>query len=471
MRRPESEAKQKHVKIVARPELPIQKIFKDHLYHALDHCDTYEQQNLVWDIAQCHTADKGTYYGQCDNCGAIAVSYGSCGNSQCPNCGMGKAEIWKELRMGETVDTVYYHVVFTVPAELNKLFVANWRFLLSLLHYAVSRTLLELAADPKYLGAVPGIIQVLQTWGARMNLHPHIHCIVTGGGLSFDGTTWVPDKCKGFLFPVALMSEKFRAHFLEGLKKMYAGGKLELSLKGKKLFHCDQDWDAFIDFLYRKEWVAYIKGTPLEGGQNAIEYLARYINKICITNSRIVKYDGENVTFRYKDYADNNTEKTMTVPAWKFIQMFLQHTLPKYFCRTRYYGFLANSVRAKNVALIKKLQGKSFYEPRFDSHTPVKEVYDILFKEKNENRPCSCCKIGRIISKSENEIRQILNPSKERISIPEPPKPTQKQWEQMSFLRFCRGHDYFFVTPNQEYIDECLAPPPPVPPPLIPAWA
>lgn len=296
-------------------------------------------------IKTCRTAALGYHVYQCDNevCGHIKYQYHSCRDRHCPNCGAIKKQEWIEARMQELLPAKYYHVVFTLPHELNSLVMGHRKLLYKLLFDASANTLLTFAKDPKYLGALPGIISVLHTWGQQLSFHPHIHCIVSGGGIA-DDNTWKEAKKNTwlFLFPVKAMGIVYRAKFLQALQQMIT--KAEVSLPG------NTDIKQLFNLLYQKDWIVYAK-APFGGPHAVIEYLGRYTHKVAISNHRIASIndaDGS-VTFDYKDYADEGKRKQMTLLCSEFIRRFEQHILPERFTKIRTYGYLANRGRLSRI--------------------------------------------------------------------------------------------------------------------------
>ena len=251
----------------------------------------------------------------------------------------------------------YYHSIFTVPFELNDLIFENQKLLYNLMFRCTSETLLTLCHDKQHLGATPGIIMVLHTWGQQLNLHPHIHCCLSGGGLT-DSGQFIESRHKGFLLPEGAVGKMFRGKFMEKLKTCYEKGLLSLNGKCTKLRN-RYNWKEFVDSLYEKTWIPFIKET-FNGNGNAITYLARYAYRTAISNSRITSVTDTNVTFSYKDYADNGASKLKTVTGDEFIGLFLQHILPKGFSRVRFSGFLSNCYKTKKLKLIHKLRNTIF---------------------------------------------------------------------------------------------------------------
>jgi hypothetical protein len=311
-------------------------------------------------IAQCRTAALGGHLYRCDHCGAEVPLYNSCDNRHCPQCQTLARLRWIEAREDELLPIPYFHVVFTLPHALNPLAQGNPALLYSLLFRAAAETLKAFGKDPKHLGAELGIIMVLHTWGQTLEQHIHVHCIVTGGGLSPDGTRWIPCKRnphskKVFLFPVEALSPVFRGKYLEALQAAYDEGKLRLA-GGTAPLADPVRFAQLIDDLYQSDWVVYAK-RPFAGPEQVIRYLSAYTHKVAIGNHRLLSIDNGQIQFRYKDYADGGSQKTMTLAADEFIRRFLLHILPQGFQRVRYYGFLANRYREQKLAVCRQLLG------------------------------------------------------------------------------------------------------------------
>jgi hypothetical protein len=302
-------------------------------------------------IKTCRTAALGYHVYQCagDGCGHIKYQYHSCRDRHCPNCGAIKKQEWIEARSRELLPVKYYHVVFTLPHELNSLVMGHRKILFKLLFDASAQTLLTFAKDQKHLGALPGIISVLHTWGQQLSFHPHIHCIVSGGGIAGDkGWKNAMNNNRSFLFPVKAMSIVYRAKFLQALQGMISKGEVVVTQDDKQLMH----------LLYQKDWVVYAK-APFGGPHAVIEYLARYTHKVAISNHRIQSINNEagTVTFNYKDYADGGLQKQMTLTAIEFIRRFEQHILPERFTKIRTYGYLSNRNRHQRINdILKKMK-------------------------------------------------------------------------------------------------------------------
>ena len=333
------------------------------------------QQRAALSILYCKSGHLGYNFSTCTECGHSESHSNSCRNRNCPCCQGILKELWIDARKAEVIDAPYFHVVFTIPAELNSLLYRNQSLLYSLLHRCSSETLLELSQDRKYLGATPGIIQVLHTWGQSMNYHPHIHCIVTGAGLT-PNQKFVKSS-KKFFIPVQVLGSKFRGKFLYFLEQLYKEKKLDLSADKGKLLN-SYSWKEFKDKLHRKTWIPFIKET-FNGFGNAIDYLGRYTHRIAISNSRIKNITDTHVTFAAKDYKTGaNTEVTLT--HLSFIRRFLLHVLPSGFQKIRYYGILNNRMKKKNLALIRRITGKAGLKSRYSSMSTtdiLKELWNI----------------------------------------------------------------------------------------------
>jgi hypothetical protein len=305
-------------------------------------------------IEVCRTATLGGHKDQCDQCGHLEIAYNSCRNRHCPKCQTLRKEQWIEARREDLLPIEYFHVVFTIPSELNPLALMNQKLLYDLLFRSASETLTELAQAPKHLGATVGVIAILHTWGQNLRGHPHIHCIVTGGGLSSAGDRWVSAR-KGFFLPVRVLSALFRGKFLDLLQDSFKKGEL---LFPDPLEHLKnpKDFEAFKRPLYQKKWVVYCK-PPFDGPQGVLSYLGRYTHRIAISNNRLLTLQDGQVSFLWRDYADHNRQKTMTLQTEEFIRRFLLHVLPPRFVRIRHFGLLANRHRKNNIALCRKILG------------------------------------------------------------------------------------------------------------------
>ena len=303
-------------------------------------------------IARCRTAALGGHRDQCPGCGHQAISYNSCRNRHCPKCQSAARDKWVAKRQTEVLPTGYFHVVFTLPHELSSLALQNKKQIYRLLLQASADTLLEVAANPEHLGAAIGFLSILHTWGQNLLHHPHVHCVVPGGGFSPDRTRWIHSR-PNFLVPVPALKIVFRAKVRDGLKRLFRAGKLVFAGELAPL----SDWKAFLAFLAplcKKEWVVYAK-APFRGPDHLLHYLARYTHRVAISNHRLIAFDGDSVTFRWKDYAHGNKKRKMTVSADEFLRRFLLHTLPRGFVRIRFFGFLAGPRRSQMLQLARQL--------------------------------------------------------------------------------------------------------------------
>lgn len=293
-------------------------------------------------ILNCRTAALGGHVDQCDSCKDVKVSYNSCRNRNCPKCGNLKKEQWILDRTSELLPVPYFHTVFTVPHELNPLFLANPSLMYAILFKAASETLSILALDPKFLGAQIGVTMVLHTWGQNLSFHPHVHCIVPGGGLTPSGCSFVRSR-KKFFIPVRMLSKVFRGKFLCFLKRAFEQQKLRFT--GSSLPYADEPaFLTLINVLYEPDWVVYCK-KPFKSTYHVVQYLSRYTHKTAIYNNRLMAMDEETVTFHYRDYKDQGKVKTLSLDAMEFMRRFMMHVLPSGFQKIRYYGFLSNCNR------------------------------------------------------------------------------------------------------------------------------
>jgi hypothetical protein len=294
----------------------------------------------------------GGHVEQCDDCGATRIAYNSCRNRHCPKCqGMARAE-WLADRQAELLPVPYFHVVFTLPTLVGEIAFQNKATVYAILFRTAAETLTTIAADPKHLGAQIGVTAVLHTWGQTLQHHPHVHCVVPGGGPSLDGTRWI--ACRpGFFLPVRVLSRLFRRLFLQNLQIAFEAGKL--GFFGNLVGLAEPDtFVTALDQLRRIEWVIYAK-PPFGGPHQVLAYLGRYTHRVALANSRLISLSDGKVRFAWKDYRQDSKSKVMTLDANEFIRRFLLHTLPDGFHRIRYYGFFANGQRADNIALCRRL--------------------------------------------------------------------------------------------------------------------
>jgi putative transposase/transposase-like zinc-binding protein len=313
---------------------------------------TWAQLKVLTAIARCRTAALGGHRDQCVRCGHQAISYNSCRNRHCPKCQTNAREKWLRARERELLPVGYYHLVFSVPHALVPLIWQNKKVLFRLLFEASAATLLEVAADPKHLGAEIGFLSILHTWGQTLQPHPHIHCVVPGGGLSPDHTRWISSRSHFFL-PVKVLSRVFRGKFVAGLRRAFRGKELSFHGSCAPLAQ-EKALAAFLRTLFRQDWVVYAK-PPFGGPEHVLQYLARYTHRVAISNHRLLSVDDNEVRFRWKDYAHHNQRRTMTLSNEEFLRRFLQHVLPKGFPRIRYFGWLANRRRGALLPLCRSL--------------------------------------------------------------------------------------------------------------------
>jgi hypothetical protein len=332
------------------------------------------ERRVMGAITACRTAALGGHVEQCDDCGTTRIAYNSCRNRHCPKCqGLARLQ-WLAARQAELLVVPYFHVVFTLPAPVGAIAFQNKAAVYAILFRAAAETLTTIAADPKHLGAQIGVTAVLHTWGQTLQHHPHIHCVVPGGGPSLDGTRWV--ACRpGFFLPVRVLSRLFRRLFLQELKYAFDAGKLRFF---SSLAHLAEP-AAFaerLDQLRRIDWVVYAK-APFGGPEQVLAYLGRYTHRVAIANSRLISLSDGKVRFIWKDYRQDGKTKTMALDADEFIRRFLLHALPDGFHRIRYYGFLANGGRGDNVTICRRLldaRNASVDSDRATGHAKAKRL-------------------------------------------------------------------------------------------------
>ncbi|HLJ18816.1 MAG TPA: IS91 family transposase [Stellaceae bacterium] len=337
------------------------------------------QLKVMTAIETCRTAALGGHVEACEDCGHWRIAYNSCRNRHCPKCQGAAARSWLAEREADLLPIGYFHVVFTLPAEVADIAFTNKALVYDLLFRAASETMLTIAADPRHLGARIGITAVLHTWGSAMTHHPHVHMIVPGGGIARDGTRWISSR-PAFLLPVRVLGKLFRRLFLTRLIALHETGRL--AFFGSLVSLTDRR--AFLKHLapvWKTRWVVYAK-PPFAGPQAVLAYLSRYTHRVAISNRRLIAFDERGVTFHYKDYRRDGAERqqVMTLDTHEFIRRFLLHVLPRGFHRIRHYGLLASSTRKDGLALARKLLGV------------IPPVADAETDEPPDNRPpCPCC--------------------------------------------------------------------------------
>ena len=325
---------------------------------------TWAHVKVLRAIRHCRTAALGGHVDECSQCGHRVISYNSCRNRHCPKCQANARNRWLDARSRELLPTPYVHVVFTLPHELAPLALQNKKVVYSILLQTSAETLLEIAADPKHLGAQIGFFSVLHTWNQRLEHHPHVHCVVPAGGLSPDHTRWIKPRYLFFL-PVKVLGRVFRGKFVAALKRAAASGKL--GFHGNLTFLAQpKAFSAYLRQLFHHDWVVYAK-RPFGGPEHALRYLGSYTHRVAISNHRLISFADEQVTFRWRDSAHKNKKRKMTLHVEEFLRRFLLHLLPKGFVRIRHFGFLANRRRATLLPICFRLCGTPV-EPRGVEH-------------------------------------------------------------------------------------------------------
>lgn len=352
------------------------------------------QRRVMTAIERCRTAALGGHIEQCDQCGHQRISFNSCRDRHCPKCQSLARAQWLDDRRAELLDTQYFHVVLTLPQEMAAIAYQNKAPVYGILFRAAAETLSTIAADPKHLGAEIGFFAVLHTWGQNLLHHPHLHCVVAGGGLSPDGTRWIACRPRFFL-PVPVLSALFRRLFLGYLQKAFDAGELQFFSSLEPL----RERQAFLRYLAplrRAKWVVYAK-PPFAGPEQVLEYVGRYTHRVAISNNRLLNIEDDTVRFRWKDYRDHDRQKVMTVSANEFIRRFLLHVLPDGFHRIRYYGFLSNRHRAQKLARCRELLAMPVPEPLHDqSEQDYRDHYEELTGVSL--RQCPTCHQGQMVT-------------------------------------------------------------------------
>lgn len=373
---------------VARPPIELADIFRMHGdAYAQATILTPEQYKVFNAVKNCRTNVLGGHVDQCDRCDMIQCSYNSCRNRHCPKCESFKAAKWLEARQAELLPVRYFHVVFTLPHELNNLVLYNKRILYHLLFESAWETLKKLGSDPKRLNGEMGMLSILHTWSQNLSQHNHVHCIVPGGSLQLNGG-WKDSK--NYLFPVKVLSKLFRGIFVSKLRNLYEQHQLKLPDKfTEKLYK--NNFDKLLDTIMEKDWVVYAK-PPFSNSEDILSYLGRYTHKIAISNYRILACDDQWVTFQWRDYADDNKVKMMQLKPEEFIRRFLSHVVPDGFMRIRSFGFLANACKAGKIQAIQK---QLKYTP--ENSTEKKDVETLMLELTGKDITlCPVCKEGKL---------------------------------------------------------------------------
>jgi len=381
---------------VDRPKLEVADVFRRY-------GEAYRQQHgasmsaaqwrVMSAIEVCRTAALGGHLERCDQCGFERNAFNSCRDRHCPKCQCLARAQWIEQRQTELLEVPYFHVVFTVPEEIAAIAYQNKEVMYDILFQATAETLKTIAADPKHLGAEIGFFAVLHSWGQNLQFHPHLHCVVPGGGLSADGQRWI--SCRpDFFLPVRVLSHRFRRLFLQSLQHVFDSGKLQFFNALEPL----RDGHAFVQFLDRMkdcDWVVYAK-RPFAGPQQVLDYVGRYTHRVAISNNRLLNIENGHVCFEWKDYRAGGQVKTMSLSADEFIRRFLLHVLPDGFQRIRYYGFLGNRCRKQKLDQCRRLLGM----PNSDDATNTAEKD---YRDRYEQltgislRQCPECKQGCMV--------------------------------------------------------------------------
>jgi len=373
-----------------RPALELADVINRHGHRLGDDLPT-EHRRILLALSSCRTATLGGHVETCDHCQHRRIAYNSCRNRHCPKCQASACARWMEARAQELLPVEYFHVVFTLPETFNGVALANRRIIHDVLFNAVAQTLLEIAANPKHLGAKIGFIAILHTWGQNLSLHPHVHCVVPGGGLSADGSRWVPCR-PGFFLPVRVLSKVFRGKFIDLLKRAHS----KTPLRG---IADDGALDALINASIATDWVVYAK-PPFGGPQQVLKYLSRYTHRIAISNRRLVAMDDHSVTFHWKDYAHSNQPKRMTLEAGEFLRRFLMHGVPTGFMRIRHFGLLANRFRTRDLARCRELLATAAPAHQVGPPDPIHPA--------DGHERCPVCGKGRMVRTE--LIRSIVMP-------------------------------------------------------------
>jgi hypothetical protein len=380
-----------------RPKLEVADIFRRYGEAYRQHhgaAMSTAQRRVMTAIELCRTAALGGHIERCDQCGHERNCFNSCRDRHCPKCQSLARVQWIKDRQSELLEVPYFHVVFTVPEEIAAIAYQNKKVVYDILFRVTAETLTTIAADPEHLGAQIGFFAVLHSWGQNLQFHPHLHCVVPGGGLSPDGQRWI--CCRpNFFLPVRVLSHLFRRLFLESLQKAFDSGKLQLlgrleplRERGTFVRHCAE--------LKEQEWVVYAK-RPFAGPQQVLDYVGRYTHRVAISNNRLLNIEDDQVSFQWKDYRTGGQVKTMTLSADEFIRRFLLHVLPNGFQRIRYYGFLGNRYRQQKLQQCRRLLGMQM--PDLHPALPPEQDY----RDRYENltgcslRQCPQCQRGRMV--------------------------------------------------------------------------
>jgi Putative transposase/Transposase zinc-binding domain len=371
---------------MSRPPLEVADIIRaagDAFIERNRHWLGWKHVKVLLAIARCRTAALGGHLDQCTRCGHRAISFNSCRNRHCPKCQTAARERWIAARQRELLPTPYAHVVFTLPSRLAPLVLQNKKVLYDLLFRISAETLLEVARDPKHLGAEIGFFSVLHTWSQQLHLHPHVHCVVPAGGLSPDHTRWVRSG-ENYFLPKKVLRKIFRGKFVDALKQAFQNGQLCFP-ENLKLLAQPKIFAAWLRPLYRQNWVVYLK-PPFGGPEYVLQYLGRYTHRVAISNHRLVSFADDQVTFRWRDSADHNKQKLRALSVNEFLCRFLLHILPQGFVRIRHFGFLANRRRTTLLPLCFQLL-RATPQPQAEQHASSTEDTSDLYRCPNCGGP------------------------------------------------------------------------------------
>jgi hypothetical protein len=383
-----------------RPRFEVADVVRAHAVDYLRvHTPSAAQERVLKHIRRCRTAALGGHREKCDSCGHQRISYNSCRDRHCPKC-QGKARArWITERLERLLPVPYFHAVFTLPHQLNPLALRNKRAVFNLLFAAASQSLLTMAGSDKYLGAEIGFTAVLHTWGRNLLFHPHLHCVVTGGGLSTDGTRWIPTNGK-YLLPVKALGRLFRGKFLAALDLAYRNGELDLAGSSAEL-QAPPAWRRFKDHLYEKDWVVYAK-PPFGGPEQVFKYLGHYSHRIAVSNRRIIDFSDGKVTFSWKDYAHGCRKKLLTLDAVEFLRRFLLHVLPPGFVRIRHFGLCAGANVNGKLETARRLAQPTVEAPIPKGPDPASDPLPPWWERYSEKTgidltACPSCGAGRMV--------------------------------------------------------------------------
>jgi hypothetical protein len=378
---------------VSRPKLEVADIFRasgpDYRARNKGHL-SLAQLRVMSAIEACRTAALGGHVSACEDCGRVDIAFNSCRNRHCPKCQAAASYAWLEARRNDLLPVGYFHVVFTLPAPIADIAYTNKAVIYDALFKAAAETLSTIAADPRHFGARIGMTMVLHTWGSALTHHPHVHCIVPGGGISLDGSRWISSRAR-FLLPVRVLKALFKRLMLERLIAAHAAGALHFFGDHAALADAAA-FQAFLKPCRRAKWYVYAK-SPFAGPEQVLTYLSRYTHRVAIANSRLISFDARRVSFTYKDYRQDGVVRyrVMTLEADEFIRRFLLHVLPDGFHRIRHYGFLANGVRVAAIAKARALLGVTTEPVKPDDVEPAASD-----AQAAQPAPCTCCG-GRMI--------------------------------------------------------------------------